>query len=682
MSIPNSSFYLISFLFLVLYPIKKLKWLFSFLCLSLGILILAPVFGHLAPWDLQYFQILWEQKQVQLIFHNTNAIFDPLSLGIAFFLLLLGLLILNPIGPQMIKYLFSKPGRIFLFLFCISTFIFTLIPTKTGAEIILDLGLGMMGTFFIILGIWPVFYLLFIKKEPSRFLHFIFQFWHSLCLKPWFFPTFLFVFVFTLTNLGSYFLFYHVPHIVDSMDQYLHAKMFLLGKLFVPSPVPREFFDMTHMINNGQWYSQYPPGHTLLLAVGFFFHAPWIINPLFGSLSVVLLYWIGKEMGGESTAKISGLLGAFSPFLLIMSYSFMNHVTTLFFLELFILGFIKMIKQMQIQPALLSGFGLGYALTIRPYTVLSFAVPFVLYYFFKLFYLLYSERKKAYHFLFAGFMAFFVFLIFLFLLFYFNYCTNGDPFKFGYEVTQGINGMPGFGHSGCWGIPHSPSRGLAGTLNNLNALNLFLFGLPFPCLFLPLLGLVWIPLRSWNFLLLGSIFSLTLAYFFYWYQDWALGPRYLFCSIAPLCLLTAQAIVTLPEFLKKMIPAYDPKQLRRGITILFILSLILGWSQHAPSMVKTFSGDYHDMRIKVFKFLEQKEPDFKKAVILVPRFYYPSVFFKNDPFLNGAVIYAMDMGPFYNQNLIRKFPDRQFYILCQISFDKFVLNPYPSMTTK
>ena len=86
-------------------------------------------------------------------------------------------------------------------------------------------------------------------------------------IQQWFYgmPTWtllasLFVLIFTATNLGSYFLFEHIPHVADSVDQVFHAKIFLLGKLTVPSPEPRELFDFTLMINNGRWYSQYPPG--------------------------------------------------------------------------------------------------------------------------------------------------------------------------------------------------------------------------------------------------------------------------------------------------------------------------------------------------------------------------------------------------------------------------------------
>jgi asparagine N-glycosylation enzyme membrane subunit Stt3 len=85
----------------------------------------------------------------------------------------------------------------------------------------------------------------------------------------------------------------------DNIDQVFHAKIFLNGHLTVPSHQYKEFFDFTHNINNGKWYSEYPPGHTFTLMLGLLLGAPWIVNPLLGSLSIVLFYLIGREVFDE-----------------------------------------------------------------------------------------------------------------------------------------------------------------------------------------------------------------------------------------------------------------------------------------------------------------------------------------------------------------------------------------------
>lgn len=55
------------------------------------------------------------------------------------------------------------------------------------------------------------------------------------------------------------------PFIHDEFGYIFQAKIFLAGKLYAPSPCPREAFDFPHIINNGRWYSQYPPGFPMLL---------------------------------------------------------------------------------------------------------------------------------------------------------------------------------------------------------------------------------------------------------------------------------------------------------------------------------------------------------------------------------------------------------------------------------
>ena len=68
---------------------------------------------------------------------------------------------------------------------------------------------------------------------------------------PW--PVFLSaLFVFIFTNLFSYFIFDHTPHVHDEICYIFQAKIFKSGQLYVPSSCEKEFFDFAHMINNGK----------------------------------------------------------------------------------------------------------------------------------------------------------------------------------------------------------------------------------------------------------------------------------------------------------------------------------------------------------------------------------------------------------------------------------------------
>ncbi len=194
-----------------------------------------------------------------------------------------------------------------------------------------------------------------------------------------YFVVYVFLFVFIITNLISFIVFNHIPHVEDSVAQTFHAKILLLGKLTAPSPQVPEFFYVDLVINNGKWYSIYLPGHSLLLMFGWLVGAPWIINPILGSLAAILLYLIAREMFDERTARLAGLLGTLSPFMIFMSSEFMNHATALFFTEVFILGFVRMMSRQKAGYGLLAGFALGYVLLIRPLTAVSVGVPFAVY---------------------------------------------------------------------------------------------------------------------------------------------------------------------------------------------------------------------------------------------------------------------------------------------------------------
>ena len=59
------------------------------------------------------------------------------------------------------------------------------------------------------------------------------------------------------------------PHNPDEMAQLLHARALGTGALALPVPdVPAAFLIMQTWVTDAGWVSQYPPGHTVLLAAG------------------------------------------------------------------------------------------------------------------------------------------------------------------------------------------------------------------------------------------------------------------------------------------------------------------------------------------------------------------------------------------------------------------------------
>src|SRR4030066_2091168 len=127
------------------------------------------------------------------------------------------------------------------------------------------------------------------------------------------------VFALVFCSLFSTLVFERIPHINDENAYLFQAKLFQSGRLHAPSPCGREFFDFPHIINNGKWYSIYPPGFPLLLVVGLILRSPWLINPILAALAVLLFFLLGQEIYNRSVGIIAALLAAISPWFLLMS---------------------------------------------------------------------------------------------------------------------------------------------------------------------------------------------------------------------------------------------------------------------------------------------------------------------------------------------------------------------------
>lgn len=120
------------------------------------------------------------------------------------------------------------------------------------------------------------------------------------------------------------------PALLDSASQLLHARYLAAGALSGPVLPAVEFWDFQYMLETeAGWVSQYPPGHILLLSLGFRLGAVWLIGPALLALTVLLTSFVGEEVlpGRRSVARFGALLLALSPYMIALAGSYMNHVT-------------------------------------------------------------------------------------------------------------------------------------------------------------------------------------------------------------------------------------------------------------------------------------------------------------------------------------------------------------------
>ncbi|MEO0079385.1 MAG: glycosyltransferase family 39 protein [candidate division WOR-3 bacterium] len=517
-------------------------------------------------------------------------------------------------------------------------------PHETGAALMLYLYLASAGFTLFILGAWPAL------KLFDRPLTHLYN-W-LMALRPQQFLLLCFGFTLLVTNLISYFVFEHLPHIQDSIAQLFQARVFASGRLFLPSPNFPDFFDYTHIINNGRWYSQYPFLHSLILVPGVLIGMPWLINPLLGSLAIVTLYLLGRELFDERTGRLAAALGCFTPFILNMSAEFMNHASALLFTTLFMLYYFRTLSRshgkVSLSPPILAGLFLGLVANIRPYTGLLVGLPFGIY---GLAQIIRNPRRSLFPFSIMLVCAAAV----TGLLLIYNWLTNGHPLLFGYVVKWGPGHELGFGKSG-WGPQHTPYKGLLDTGNNFNLIQKFLFEWPIPSL-LPAAFLFAggkADYRDW--LLVGTFLTLILGHYFYWFHNVCFGPRFLYESSTALVLLTVRGAAALPLFLErtfsyKLRPSTFGQLMTRLTPVLF---LIMAGNGLPPLLARYHTyGGFDGTLLRTVK-----KAGLKDALVFC-RHLGPG-YTANALGLNGPVVYAKDFG-LLNAALTSAYPDRAYY---------------------
>lgn len=118
-------------------------------------------------------------------------------------------------------------------------------------------------------------------------------------------------------------LFGFEPYSTDEFSYGFQARIFAGGRLTAESPVPLEAFHSANLVNDGQWYSQYPPGWSLLLAP--FGAVPWVIPALLGAGVLLFPYRLARLLYGPEAAAFTLLVLAASPAVLMNAATLFPH---------------------------------------------------------------------------------------------------------------------------------------------------------------------------------------------------------------------------------------------------------------------------------------------------------------------------------------------------------------------
>ncbi len=402
------------------------------------------------------------------------------------------------------------------------------------------------------------------------------------------------LFVFLFCSLFSYFVLDHTPHLNDEIAYNFQAKIFLSGRLYAPSPSPSGSFDFPHIVNNGRWYAQYPPGFPALMFIGHLFQAPWLINPLLAGLSIFLFYFLGTEMYSRKVGIVASILGSLSIWHLVLSSTMMSHTSSMFFMTLFLLFLFKSLRVPTLANGALAGVGLGMMLLIRPLDTALLSIPFLIYYG--------ISCLRSFHARSRNLLGFVLSMgIFAGILFTYNALTNGHPFKMGYMVYLGEGHGLGFGSAVYDVHEHNAFLGFQNIADNLTSYSRLLFGWPLTSFF-AVLSLLLIRKQDKTHtrkdLLLASSFMCQVSgLLFYWGAFPFLGPRLFFSTLPLMLLLSARGIFELERSLKTRQPFHKPGWATAGLYSLILVFTVYAFTITLPRWVKAPGSEWFFERI-------------------------------------------------------------------------------------
>lgn len=477
-----------------------------------------------------------------------------------------------------------------------------------------------------------------------------------------------------------------VPHVQDSVTYHFQAQTLAGGRLWSPAPALPEFFEQEFLIvQDGRWFGKYPPGYPLLLALGVLGGAPWLVNPLLAALTIPLLYILGKLLYDRRVGLLAAVLGLTSPFFLFLSGSQMSHAAELFWVTLFMVAWTIVARVGNPRyMAAVAGIALGMLFLTRQVTAVTLALTFGPG-------LLLEPAKirssvslilRSPAVLRFVTIAILTCLPFLLLLPLYQWAVTGDSAQdprtlywafdrlgFGQDIGEGNNifnlVQTEVGTAVQW--LHDPTqplrghtfaRGLFNTGRNLQALLTHLFGWP---VFLTL-AFVWFafllgrPQRH-DWLLLVFILAHIALHVAYWADGIMYGPRYWYGLLPAFLLLTARGVGALGR------GAEEEGSSGVGVVGVVVLLLLLGnLAGYLPRAVETYRG---------FNFVsgrplaEVEAAVEGKAVVFIAGheadwWTYGQFFSDNNPWLDGRLIYARDLGE-ENGRLLALYPNRPAY---------------------
>lgn len=455
------------------------------------------------------------------------------------------------------------------------------------------------------------------------------------------------------------------PHIFDAAAYYFQGALFSTGRLWAAAPaIPGAFDGPFTVAYRGRWFSQYPPGTGLALALGFKVGAPWLVEPLLAAATLLGLYMTTRLTSGRAAGTLALLLAALSPFLILQSGSFLSHPVSLFFLTWAYYAGVRFRRGAHAAWGAALFALLSLAFVTRELAAVLFGVPLVLWTVAPGLRSLPSWRMRSAR-LAPGIL---VAVAGIALYFVYNAALTGDPLLPPRNVVNSFDRL-GFGDGiGFYGR-HTLAAGLMNVDEMLASLQFTLYGWPYYCT----LAFVLVPFlvrrsTTWDRLNLVIFLAFLAGYTAYFYHGIALGPRYLYESLPALVQLTARGIESLAAVGGATAARATRTRSRPtigwyGASAVLAALLASNLAYFMPRQIALYRQYTYLPYEPSLDLTAVYEPAIHHAVAVTTdaRLYATTLFPLNAPTLDGDIVWAYLANQGVTDQLKARYPDRAFY---------------------
>lgn len=458
---------------------------------------------------------------------------------------------------------------------------------------------------------------------------------------------------FFLAALVQWLVFDNVPHITDATSHWFQANLFESGHVSIQAPpCPEAFFQHNVIIGpQGQWHTKYYPGQALWLSLPF---RTWLM-PLAFAVFLATTHRVVSRYFDAVVAHVSTLMLATSPLMLLLSASFMSHVTLLMWMS-GTWAFLLPCTTTSPRPSWkiwvassAAGFCGGMALLTRPQDAVMFGLvigAFTLPTFL-------NRRKQMLQTALGCFLGAILPILFLLAwnqLLYGRFWATGYHFSGGTLLSQTPVIQDSFGLSSAYPWTRALGQFFWVSLR----LNQALLGWP-AALMLLLPALTLPNVRKVNALLFAAALFLYLPYFFFHYYGFELEARYTASSAPFLVIMIARTLVAC--FRQNAFPSVR-SFLVAGLSACCLYAATYYWPIY---LYPRYAGSYEEASPRIHRVAQNAGLELP-AVVLLPNegFIYSSGFIYNDPELQAQILYARYL-PGTFPCLKTAFPHHHFY---------------------